>query len=236
MSFRSTVSRILFPHTYSDQAYINYLRANGAHIGKNTRFIYPRKCHVDIHRAEYISIGDNCCLSQVSILAHDYSWYIALEAMNSFIPDPGGYVTIGNNCFVGYESLIMKNTTIGDNVIIGARSVVAGASIPSNEVWGGVPARKISTLQEYIEKKKRNEIEAIRLRKEVLDKRGSYKMADFDWFMLYFLPRTEENYEKYIKSLMFNGVRDAPIIRKYFFRTPPLWDNYESFLKEMNNL
>ena len=132
---RTLISRLVFPHTYCNEAFVDYLRIKGAKIGNNTRFIYPRRCNIDINRAEYIQIGDNCCLSEVSILAHDYSWYIALESNNEFIPDPGGEVIIGNNCFIGFEALILKNTVIGDNVIIGARSVVSSGKVPSNTVW-----------------------------------------------------------------------------------------------------
>ena len=183
---RTLISKLVFPNTYSNQAYVDYLRKCGATIGENTRFIYPRKCHVDIHRGEYITIGDNCCLSQVRILAHDYSWYILKDAYDVMLPDPGGEVIIGDNCFIGYEALLMKNTIIGDNVIIGARSVVSGGVIPSNTVWAGVPARQICTLAEYMEKRKVNEIQSIKYRKKILETKGEYSVNDFGWFMFYF--------------------------------------------------
>ena len=44
--------------------------------------------------------------------------------------------------------------TIGDDVIIGAGSVV-NRNIPSNSVVAGNPAKVICTLSEYIEKNKR---------------------------------------------------------------------------------
>lgn len=225
---------MVFPHTYSDEAYVKYLRSKGAKIGYNTRFIYPRKCHVDIHRAEYITIGDNCCLSQVRILAHDYSWYVALDSDNKLIPDPGGEVIIGNNVFVGYESLILKNSIIGDNVIIGARSVVTGITIPSNTVWAGAPARFICSLEEYIKKKEDNLSKSLQIRKNILERRSSYCMEDWGYFMFLFLPRTEENYNKYIKQLEYNGKRNSSVVRDHFFSTTPMWSDYESFLNEIN--
>ncbi len=235
-NIRTFVSKILFPHTYCNEAFVKYLKSCGAKIGKNTRFIYPKRCNIDINRAEYISIGNNCCLSEVSILAHDYSWYVALEASNMLIPDPGGQVIIGNNCFIGFEALILKNTVIGDNVIIGARSVVSGSNIPSNTVWAGVPAKQICTLEEYIEKRKKQEIESLKTRKKILDKRNNYNISDFGWFMFYFLPRTEDNYERYIKNMEFNGVTNSPLVKNYFFSTPPLWQDYNSFLNDINKM
>ena len=231
---RRTISRLLFPHMYCNEAFVNYLRSNGAKIGENTRFIYPRRCKVDVNRAEYITIGNNCCLSEVSILAHDYSWYIALEAANEFIPDPGGEVIIGDNCFIGFEALILKNTKIGDNVIIGARGVVTGGIIPSNTVWAGSPARQICTLDEYIEIRKRKAKESIALRKNILERRNSHTIDDYGWFMLEFLPRTEENYERYIKKMEFNGVKNSSLIRNYFFSSKPIWDGWEDFINHID--
>lgn len=47
-----------------------------------------------------------------------------------------GKITIGNNNFIGANSIILPEVEIGDNCIIAAGSIVT-KSIPSNEVWGG---------------------------------------------------------------------------------------------------
>lgn len=53
-------------------------------------------------------------------------------------------VKIGNNCTIGLKSSVMGGVTIGDNVKIMPHSVVMPKTvIPDNEIWGGVPARKI---------------------------------------------------------------------------------------------
>lgn len=44
--------------------------------------------------------------------------------------------------FLGANTIITKSVTIGDNVIVGAGSIVT-KDIPSNEIWAGVPARFI---------------------------------------------------------------------------------------------
>ena len=143
--------RRMFSHDCDNEHFVKYLISKGAKIGKNTRFISPKNCVIDPGRIDYIQIGDNCCLSRVTILAHDYSWYTFLEAFDDVVPDPGGEVIIGNNCFIGYDACILKGTTIGDNVIIGARAVIKGI-IPSNTVWGGCPAKQICTLESYSKK------------------------------------------------------------------------------------
>lgn len=231
MILKKILNMVLFPNTYSNEAYISWLRKNGATIGENTRFIAPKECHVDINRAMYIQIGNNCCLSYPTILAHDYSWYIFKDAMDDILPDPGGKVIIGNNCFIGYKAIILKDTTIGDNVIIGAGAVVKG-NVPSNTVWAGIPARQICTLEELYEKKKRTRIDDCIKRAKTLQDHSTLTQENMEFFGLMFLERTEDNYDKYIRKLSFNGIIEDIGIRNYFFKTRPFWDGWNDFLNK----
>ena len=54
-------------------------------------------------------------------------------------------VNIGNNVYLGARVIILSGVTIGDNVVVGAGSVV-NKNIPSNEIWAGIPARKIKNI------------------------------------------------------------------------------------------
>lgn len=54
-------------------------------------------------------------------------------------------VTIGNNCWIGGSVTILPGVTIGDNVTIGAGSVV-NKDIPANTVAVGNPAKVIKHL------------------------------------------------------------------------------------------
>lgn len=56
-------------------------------------------------------------------------------------------VHIGDDVFVGANSIIPKGTTIGDRAIIGAGSVVCGRG-PAAEIWAGNPARRVRRLGE----------------------------------------------------------------------------------------
>ena len=49
------------------------------------------------------------------------------------------------------RSIILPGTTIGDNVVIGAGSIVKG-KIPSGTVWAGVPAKQITTVDKQYER------------------------------------------------------------------------------------
>lgn len=53
-------------------------------------------------------------------------------------------VAIGDNVTIGAHSVIMAGVTIGDGAIVSAGAVVTkGTCIASGEVWGGVPARRL---------------------------------------------------------------------------------------------
>jgi acetyltransferase-like isoleucine patch superfamily enzyme len=54
-------------------------------------------------------------------------------------------VDIGRNVWVAAGCILLPGCVIGDNSVIAAGSVVRG-TVPSGEVWGGVPARKIKTI------------------------------------------------------------------------------------------
>jgi acetyltransferase-like isoleucine patch superfamily enzyme len=48
-------------------------------------------------------------------------------------------INIGEGCFIGANSLILKGTTLGNNVVVGAGSVVCG-TFPDNVIIAGNPA------------------------------------------------------------------------------------------------
>lgn len=95
-----------------------------------------------------IEIGNNVTLApRVHILCHDASTKLWLNYTKI------GRVTIGNNVFIGAESVVLPGVTIGSNVIVGANSTVTH-DIPDNSVVVGSPARVICTLDEYLSKEK----------------------------------------------------------------------------------
>lgn len=62
-----------------------------------------------------------------------------------------GKVTIGDNVYIGTDALIMPGVTIGNNSLVAAGSVVT-KSVQPFTVVGGNPARFICTVDEYIER------------------------------------------------------------------------------------
>ena len=57
-------------------------------------------------------------------------------------------ISIGNDVWLGCNVIVLKGVEIGDGAIIGAGAVVTKSILP-NEIWAGVPAKKIGerTLQ-----------------------------------------------------------------------------------------
>ena len=95
-----------------------------------------------------IEIGDNVTLApRVHILCHDASTKHFLNYTKI------GRVTIGDNVFIGAETVIMPGVTIGSNVIVGANCTVTH-DILENSVVVGSPTQVIYTLEEYLEKEK----------------------------------------------------------------------------------
>ena len=103
-----------------------------------------------VEMGNHVEIANGC-----SFITHDGAVWTLRDKEKFKNVDKFGKITIGNNVFIGTRSTIMPGVTIGDNCIIGACSLVT-KSVPSGEVWAGVPAKKICTLDEYEEKVLKN--------------------------------------------------------------------------------
>jgi acetyltransferase-like isoleucine patch superfamily enzyme len=64
-----------------------------------------------------------------------------------------GPIIIEDDCFIGVNAILLPGTTIGANSIVGAGAVVKG-TFPDSSVIAGVPAKRLYSLDEYIEKVK----------------------------------------------------------------------------------
>ena len=103
---------------------------------------------IDPSHCWHIVIGDNVVLApRVHILAHDASTKLFLKYTRV------ENTKIGNNVFVGAGSIVLPGVTIGNNVVIGAGSVVS-QDIPDNSVAAGNPARVVKSLHTFLEDNK----------------------------------------------------------------------------------
>lgn len=87
-----------------------------------------------------ISVGaDTVIGGDVTLIAH------AVEGPNLVT----ARVVIGDRVTVGLMSVVMPGCEIGDGAVLAANAVLKkGTKIPPNEIWGGVPARRIGVRGE----------------------------------------------------------------------------------------
>ncbi|WJD71551.1 serine acetyltransferase [Pseudomonas asiatica] len=62
---------------------------------------------------------------------------------------PDGVPVIGNDVYIAAGARILGGITVGDNVIIGANSVVV-TDVPANTIVAGAPARVVRTIDQSI--------------------------------------------------------------------------------------
>lgn len=88
-----------------------------------------------------VTIGNDCIFGPgVKILTDSHTksvdglWRLGIPVNRN--------VVIGNNVWCGANVTLMPGVRIGNNVVIGAGSVVT-KNIPNDEIWVGVPAKKL---------------------------------------------------------------------------------------------
>ena len=130
-------------------------KKKGMKVGKGCDFVSPGP---NFGSEPYlIEIGNNTTVSfDVAFVTHDAGTRVLRNLATNEKEKQTviyGKIVVGNNCFIGCRSTILPGVKIGDNVIIGAGSVV-NRDIPSNSVAAGVPCKVICSLEEYKEKHK----------------------------------------------------------------------------------
>ena len=96
-----------------------------------------------------VVISDNCYF-----LTHDYSITTVMIAMGLEVPHDIAInkgIILGDNVFIGKNSMILPGTEIGNNVIIGAMSVVRG-KIKDNSIIIRNPAVQIGKVTDQYQK------------------------------------------------------------------------------------
>ncbi|MDE6357872.1 MAG: sugar O-acetyltransferase [Eubacteriales bacterium] len=140
---REKILKKLFGST-GDSIYIepNFICDYGFNIYVGENFYANFNCLM-LDTAE-IRIGKNC------MIAPNVSLYTATHPI-----DPtermsgtefGKGITIGDNCWLGGNSVILPGVKLGDNVVVGAGAVVT-KSFGDNVVLGGNPAKVIKNIE-----------------------------------------------------------------------------------------
>lgn len=104
----------------------------GARLGRNVAYAGV------VADLSLVVIGDNVVLGHNSVLTpHAIS-----SGQITLAP-----IRIGNGVTIGVHAVIMAGVQVGENSVVTAGAVVPPhTQIPPNEMWGGMPARKIKDL------------------------------------------------------------------------------------------
>jgi len=107
----------------------------GSSVGISGSTIFAME-RIDI--GNNVQIGANC-----KIIDNDFHSLRAEKRLNQKVDDIRKKpVLIGDDCFIGTQSIILKGTVLGKNCVVGAGSVVSG-QFPDNVIIAGNPAKVI---------------------------------------------------------------------------------------------
>ena len=98
--------------------------------------------------SENVFIGENVVIgSDVKFLTETFTQSIFnyQDKVNSY-PLYSGKIVIGNNVFIGANSLILHGVKIGNNVIVAAGAVVT-SNVPDGVIVGGYPLEKLDHMK-----------------------------------------------------------------------------------------
>lgn len=112
-----------------------------------------------------ISFGNNVWIaSNVTFVTHDVIHYMLNNIpLSRKINEKIGCIEIEDNVFIGANTIIMPNTKICSNTIIGAGSIV-NRDISAGGVYAGSPVRFLCSFEDFIEKRLYEESDEIQKR------------------------------------------------------------------------
>ncbi len=147
--FRRLSNKIAI-HFYDEYTLADFYRkTQGVKIGNRCRII-GKRLHMFGGEPYLIEIGNQVTIAEdVKFITHDGGVGVLRNqtpGLNVF-----GKIVIRDNCFIGVNSILMLNVTIGPNAVVGAGAVVT-RDVPPNTVAAGIPAKVIMSFDEYHKK------------------------------------------------------------------------------------
>ena len=122
-----------------------YYKKAGMRIGNGTH-IFSK---LSLSEPYLISIGNNTTIAtNVSFITHDSA--IGPISDRQRFSDLCGKITIGNNCFIGANSIILYGVTVADGSIVAAGSVLTKSFSEPGIIIAGCPAKKIGYTKDYV--------------------------------------------------------------------------------------
>jgi acetyltransferase-like isoleucine patch superfamily enzyme len=100
--------------------------------------------YVEFNIREKISLGADCLIaSGCKFIDHDHGFASRDFPINVQADGIDKVIVVEDDVWLGVNVVVLKGVHVGRGAIVAAGSVVS-KSIPSYEIWAGIPARKIS--------------------------------------------------------------------------------------------
>lgn len=129
-------------NVYIEAPFYSNFGGHHCHLGKMVYANYGLTCVDDTHIyvGDYTMIGPNVTIATAG---HPILPELRQQGYQYNMP-----VHIGKNCWLGAGVIILPGITIGDNVVVGAGSIVT-KDLPSNVVAVGNPCRVMREVNEH---------------------------------------------------------------------------------------
>lgn len=220
---------LLYGPRSDTRSYIRAMNKRGASINDTLFMSTPETVFLDDTAPWLLHIGEHVCLSAgVKILTHDASWLVRKQADGSILGHMAP-VKIGNNVFLGMNTVVLCGVTICDQVIVGANSVVS-SSIHTPGVYVGNPARQVAGLDRYWALRESRQVkEAYVLAKEYYHRFGEKPPQEvFHEYFWVFAPRDMDAlHPRFVEKLGDQGGREQA--QEAFLRSQPDFPGYDQF-------
>lgn len=110
-----------------------------SHIGRDVKIGYSCRIQGSVYVADGCVIGNEVFIGPNATLTND-----------RYPPSEGKWkpVIVEDNVVIGANSTIVAGVRLETGCVIAAGAVVT-SDIPSNQVWGGIPAKQLMTREEY---------------------------------------------------------------------------------------
>ena len=231
MKFSQIIKNIKYRLALKNETrYIQYLREQGVAIGEKCHIGDPKTITIDLTRPYLVEIGNSVRMNKgFTLLTHDFTTSAIQNVYNEFIPS-SGKVKIGNNVYFAQKCTVLKGVTIGDNCIVGYGSLIT-KDIPNNSVVAGCPAKVICSIEEYYKKRKEKSlIEAFELIKAFEEKYNrSPRMEELQEEYFFFVSGNEaKDYPMFPIKRKLSTMKGVYEKWEYGYKAP--YKNFEEFL------
>lgn len=213
MQLKKVLKKAVYGAKSDSESYVEHLKAIGMKIGDDCIVYVPTKTLIDEQYPWMISIGNHVRITEgVKILTHDYSWSV-LKNYRGGVFGASGIVEIG------------------DNVVIGAGSIVT-KDCEENSVYAGVPAKRIMNIDEFLMKRRDKQLDEAKLlaRRYYERYRKMPEPAVFhEYFMLFETSESVTNNTVFEKKIRLGDSEEQTFL--YMKEHAPKFKSYDEFMK-----